>query len=138
MKPIERQKQILDYLSQHGRTDVEVLAEYFKLTGATIRKDLTVLEQQNKVLRTYGSVVILQDEVFDASIDQKNHINLLQKQKIGQKASELINDGDSIIMDAGSTVLQMIPHLVKFDNLTVMTNSLHIINGITQLKKITI
>ncbi|MGQ8821513.1 DeoR family transcriptional regulator [Bibersteinia trehalosi] len=135
MKPIERQKQILDYLSQHGRTDVEVLAEYFKLTGATIRKDLTVLEQQNKVLRTYGSVVILQDEVFDASIDQKNHINLLQKQKIGQKASELINDGDSIIMDAGSTVLQMIPHLVKFDNLTVMTNSLHIINGITQLKK---
>lgn len=135
MKPIERQKQILDYLNQHGRTDVEILAKHFQLTGATIRKDLTVLEQQNKVLRSYGSVIMLQEEQNDTSIDHKTHINLHQKQQIAQKACELIQEGDSIIMDAGSTVLQMIPHLAKFENLSIMTNSLHIINGITALKK---
>lgn len=134
MKPFERQQKILDYLIANGRTDVDVLADYFKLTGATIRKDLTTLENQKKVLRTYGSVVILQEE-YDQPIDQKTHINLFQKQKIGQKATTLIREGDSIILDAGSTVLQMIPHLTPFDNLTVMTNSLHIVNGITQLNK---
>ncbi|MCK3654990.1 transcriptional regulator [Pasteurellaceae bacterium Macca] len=134
MKPFERQQRILDYLIAHGKTDVDVLANYFQLTGATIRKDLTILENQKKVLRTYGSVVFLPEE-SDQPIDQKTHINLFQKQKIGQKATTLIRDGDSIILDAGSTVLQMIPHLTPFNNLTVMTNSLHIVNGITQLNK---
>lgn len=65
MKPFERRQQILAYLANHGRTEVDVLAAYFKLTGATIRKDLTALEDDNKVLRTYGSVVLISDETFD-------------------------------------------------------------------------
>lgn len=134
MKPFERQQKILDYLATYGKTDVEELSQYFQLTGATIRKDLTVLEQHNKVLRTYGSVILLPEEI-DQPIDLKTHINLLQKQKIGERASYLINEGDSLILDAGSTVLQLIPHLSRFQNLTVMTNSLHIINSIVQLNR---
>lgn len=134
MKPFERQQKILDYLATYGKTDVEELSQYFQLTGATIRKDLTVLEQNNKVLRTYGSVILIPEEI-DQPIDLKAHINLLQKQKIGERASYLINEGDSLILDAGSTVLQLIPHLSRFQNLTVMTNSLHIINSIVQLNK---
>lgn len=138
MKPFERQQHIIDYLTMNGRTDVDALAEYFKLTGATIRKDLTALEKQNKVLRTYGSVVIApaQKEVEqDAPIDFKAHINLTEKQQIGQKAASLINEGDSIIFDAGSTVLQIIPHLTAFENLSLMTNSLTIFNAVLQLNK---
>lgn len=121
MKPFERRQQILAYLAQHGRTEVDVLADYFKLTGATIRKDLTSLEEDKKVLRTYGSVVLIDEEILereekinkedkdDKPLAQKTGINLQQKQAIGQKAAELINEGNSIIFDAGSTVLQMIP-----------------------------
>lgn len=147
MKPFERRQQILAYLANHGRTEVDVLAAYFKLTGATIRKDLTALEDDNKVLRTYGSVVLISDETFDRKekvattdkedkpISQKTGINLQQKQRIGQKAAELINEGNSIIFDAGSTVLQMIPYLKPFDNLSLMTNSLTIFNEILKLNK---
>ncbi|HDL5503042.1 TPA: DeoR family transcriptional regulator, partial [Mannheimia haemolytica] len=142
MKPFERRQQILAYLAQHGRTEVDVLADYFKLTGATIRKDLTSLEEDKKVLRTYGSVVLIDEEILereekinkedkdDKPLAQKTGINLQQKQAIGQKAAELINEGNSIIFDAGSTVLQMIPHLKAFDNLSLMTNSLTIFNEI--------
>lgn len=138
MKPIERQQQILAYIATHGRTEVDVLANHFQLTGATIRKDLTALEQQRKVLRTYGSVVLFSEEPFerdDKPIEQKTEINLPEKQRIGQAAAGFIREGDSVIFDAGSTVLQMIPHLSAFQNLSIMTNSLTIFNAILQLNK---
>lgn len=134
MKPFERQRFILDYLTANGRTNVDVLARHFNMTGATIRKDLTALESQGKVLRTYGSVVILQEEA-DQPISLKTEINLTQKQRIGKAASSLINEGDSVIFDAGSTVLQVIPYLTPFENLSIMTNSLTIFNAVLQLDK---
>lgn len=136
MKPSERQQHIFDYLMVNGKTKVDELASHFQLTGATIRKDLTALEQQQKVLRTYGSVVVVQKEIEqDAPIDVKTQVNLLQKQRIGKLATSLISEGDSIIFDAGSTVLQMIPNLKSFDNLSIMTNSLTIFNAVLQLNK---
>lgn len=135
MKPRERQQAILDYLQIHGRTPVDQLADYFETTGTTIRKDLTVLEADNKVLRTYGSVVLAaaSDEI-DLPLTNKTTINLEVKSKIGRAAADLIKNGDSIIMDQGSTVLQMVPNLSRFENLTIMTNSLHIINALTALE----
>lgn len=136
MKPRERQQAILDYLKIHGRTAVELLAEYFNTTGATIRKDLTALEEESKVLRTYGSVVLANlpnNEETELPIVNKATINLEIKRKIAQAAVELLKDGDSMIVDSGSTVLQMIPFLAKLNNLTIMTNSLHFINALTNL-----
>lgn len=136
MKPVERQKQIIEYLQQNGKTSVETLAQNFNITGATIRKDLTILENSGKVLRTYGSVLLTtNDEDRDLPILSKSSINLEIKKKIAKQATELIEEGDSIIMDTGSTVLQMIPFLLPFDNLTIMTNSLHIINSLVNLDK---
>lgn len=134
MKPRERQLAILDYLQLHGRTPVDQLAANFQTTGTTIRKDLTALEAANKVLRTYGSVVLTptNDEI-DLPIVNKTTINLNAKVQIGRIAAGLIQSGDSLIMDQGSTVLQMVPHLSQFENLTIMTNSLHIINALTSL-----
>ncbi|ACA30798.1 glucitol operon DNA-binding transcriptional repressor SrlR [Histophilus somni] len=147
MKPFERRQLILAFLAKYGRTEVDVLATHFKLTGATIRKDLTALEEDRKVLRTYGSVVLIDEELLereekinkedkeDKPIAQKTAINIQQKQRIGQKAATLISEGNSVIFDAGSTVLQMIPYLKQFDNLSLMTNSLTIFNAILVLNK---
>ncbi len=136
MKPVERQKQIIEYLQQNGKTSVEALAQNFNTTGATIRKDLTSLENSGKVLRTYGGVLLAtNDEDRDLPILSKSSINLDIKKKIAEQATKLIEEGDSIIMDTGSTVLQMIPFLSPFDNLTIMTNSLHIINSLVNLDK---
>lgn len=136
MKPKERQLAILDYLQINGKTSVDSLAEYFNTTGTTIRKDLTVLENAQKVLRTYGSVVLTDNESKEDTelpMTNKTHINLTQKRKIAKAAVALLKDGDSLIIDSGSTVLQMIPLLDKLDNLTIMTNSLHIVNSLVAL-----
>ncbi|AWX16276.1 transcriptional regulator [Mergibacter septicus] len=135
MKPYARQRAILDYLLLNGKTPVDTLATLFNTTGATIRKDLTILENEQKVLRTYGSVVPVTNDELDLPLTNKTNINLQIKKKIAQAAVQLIDEGDSMIMDAGSTVLQMVPFLSALESLTIMTNSLHIINSLANLNK---
>ncbi|CDL85293.1 glucitol operon DNA-binding transcriptional repressor SrlR [Xenorhabdus szentirmaii] len=132
MKPEQRQQEIIEYLRKNGKSSVNVLIERFQATGTTIRKDLTALEQRNEVIRTYGGVMLVHEE-DDQPLDCKTHINAEKKQQIARVAAELIQDGDSIILDAGSTVLQLVPYLEKFNNITVMTNSLHITNALIEL-----
>ncbi|KIS42226.1 transcriptional regulator, DeoR family [Kosakonia sacchari] len=132
MKPRQRQAAILEHLQKQGKCSVEELAAYFDTTGTTIRKDLVALEHSGAVIRTYGGVVLNKDEA-DPPIDHKTLINTVQKGLIAEKAVTYIHDGDSIILDAGSTVLQMVPLLSHFNNITVMTNSLHIVNALSEL-----
>ncbi len=134
MKPKHRQAFILEYLREHGRSTVEDLAAHFETTGTTIRKDLTHLQSEGAVIRTYGGVMLSRDE-GDQPIDRKTLINTEKKRAIGQQAADLITEGDSLIFDAGSTVLQMVPHLARFNNTTVMTNSLTIVQELAELKK---
>ena len=131
MKPRQRQAAILEHLQKQGKCSVEDLAHYFDTTGTTIRKDLVLLENSGAVIRTYGGVVLNKDEA-DPPIDHKTLINTHQKALIAEAAVKIIHDGDSIILDAGSTVLQMIPLLSRFNNITVMTNSLHIVNALSE------
>ena len=131
MKPRQRQAAILEHLQKQGKCSVEDLAHYFDTTGTTIRKDLVLLENSGAVIRTYGGVVLNKDEA-DPPIDHKTLINTHQKALIAEAAVKFIHDGDSIILDAGSTVLQMIPLLSRFNNITVMTNSLHIVNALSE------
>lgn len=132
MKPIQRQAQILEYLQHNGRTTVDALIAHFNTTGTTIRKDLTRLQQEGAVIRTYGGVMLNRDE-GDQPIDRKTLINTEKKKRIAARAASLISEGDSLIFDAGSTVLQMVPHLSRFNNITVMTNSLSIVNELVEL-----
>lgn len=127
MKVKERQAAILDYLQVNGHTTVDVLAAEFNTTGTTIRKDLTLLADNNMLIRTYGGAM-LNKEIGDQPIDHKTFINTNKKKKIAEEAAKLIHEGDSLIFDAGSTVAQMIPMLAKFQNLTILTNSLHMVN----------
>lgn len=131
MKPRQRQAAILEHLQKQGKCSVEELAHYFDTTGTTIRKDLVLLENAGAVIRTYGGVMLNKDEA-DPPIDHKTLINTHQKALIAEAAVKFIHDGDSIILDAGSTVLQMIPLLNRFNNITVMTNSLHIVNALAE------
>ncbi|QLH62214.1 glucitol operon DNA-binding transcriptional repressor SrlR [Serratia symbiotica] len=132
MKPKQRQSAILEYLHHNGKTSVEILSNHFGTTGTTIRKDLTSLETAGMVLRTYGGVMLSRDE-GDQPIHRKTHINPDQKKWIARHAVSLINDGDSLIFDTGSTVLRMVPCLSQFNNITVMTNSLTIVNELVEL-----
>ncbi len=101
--PRQRQAAILEYLQKQGKCSVEELAQYFDTTGTTIRKDLVILEHAGTVIRTYGGVVLNKEE-SDPPIDHKTLINTHKKELIAEAAVSFIHDGDSIILDAGSTV----------------------------------
>ncbi|MBA4822628.1 DNA-binding transcriptional repressor [Pantoea ananatis] len=132
MKPQQRQEAILAYLQKNGKTTIGDLIDYFKATGTTIRKDLTEMEKRSEVIRIHGGVILSREE-GDQPIDHKTHINSDRKRHIAESAIQLVNDGDSLILDTGSTVLQMVRHLKPFNNITVMTNSLHIVNALMEL-----
>lgn len=132
MKPRQRQEAILAYLQKNGKTTISDLIEHFKATGTTIRKDLTEMEKRSEVIRIHGGVILSHEE-GDQPIDHKTHINSDRKRRIAESAVQLVNDGDSLILDTGSTVLQMVRHLKPFNNITVMTNSLHIVNALMEL-----
>lgn len=131
-----RRAQLLDYLRVNGKTSVNDLADTFETSGATIRSDLRSLEKEGLVIRRYGAAeaciansVILEDR----SMDEKQTVNLERKCLIAKAASQLVKDGDSIILDCGSTTLQMVPHFEQVMSLTLMTNSIHIVNAVANL-----
>lgn len=132
MKPKQRQDAIVAFLQKHGKTAVGDLVDHFETTGTTIRKDLSELEKRNEVIRTYGGVMLSHEE-DDQPLDRKTHINTEKKRLIAEAAAKFIQDGDSLILDAGSTVLQLVNYLKQFNNITVMTNSLHIVNALSEL-----
>ncbi len=93
---------------------------------------MIMLEHARTVIPTYGGVMLNKEE-SNPPINHKTLINT-HKELIAEAAIySFIHDGDSIILDAGSTVLQMVPLLSRFNNITVITNSLHIVNALSEL-----
>ena len=123
MYNLERQEQIMQILEKSTSISVAKLAQVLYVSQPTVRRDLSILEEQGKVQRTHGGVVLR--KVSDAEIplmfreDQNN----LSKKIIAEKAAKLIHNGDVIFLDASSTVSYLIPYLVKFQDIIVVTNS---------------
>ena len=123
MYNLERQEQILQILEKSKSISVTKLAQLLYVSQPTIRRDLSILEEQGKVQRTHGGVVLR--KVSDAEIplmfreDQNN----VSKKAIAERASKLIHNGDVIFLDASSTVSYLIPYLEKFQDIIVVTNS---------------
>ena len=123
MYNLERQEEIIKILEKSKSISVTKLAKLLYVSQPTIRRDLSVLAEQGKVHRTHGGVVLR--KVSDAEIplmfreDQNN----TSKKTIAEKASKLIRDGNVIFLDASSTVSYLIPHLERFNDIIVVTNS---------------
>ena len=120
---IERQKEILDILIQSKSATVQKLSKLLYVSPPTIRRDLAALEAQGKVLRTHGGVVLRQAAESEIPLMYREEQSSHAKQIIAQKAAEYIKNGDVIFLDASSTVAHLVPHLKKFKNIVVVTNS---------------
>ena len=123
MYHLERQAQILEILEQRKSISVTKLAELLYVSQPTVRRDLASLAQQGKVQRTHGGVVLRKASDAEIPLMFREDQNNAAKKAIAQKAEKLIRDGDVIFMDASSTVSYLIPHLNKFRDLIVITNS---------------
>jgi len=120
----ERKSFILEQINAHGRVQVTVLAEQLKVSQETVRRDLFLLEEEGKLKRVYGGGVKLQYEQGEPPYQQRTVLNYEAKQAIGIKAAELVQDGNTIYMDTGTTIHELAKAMKGKKQITVITNSL--------------
>ncbi len=123
---VERRRIILEELQQNKQVDVAQLKDRFDVSEVTLRKDLRYLENKNLLIRSRGGAMVPVKIAEDLSVKKRMVINLGLKKQIARKASTLIKDGDTIIIDSGTTLMQITDHLKKIKKLTVITNALDI------------
>jgi DeoR/GlpR family transcriptional regulator of sugar metabolism len=120
-----RHTAIINLLKQQGKAKVEVLAERLNVSEVTIRKDLTKLEEQGLLERVHGSAVISQRSRFNIAFLERLRLQAPAKSSIAQAALSYIQEGDSIILDAGTTTLSLAQALTekRYHSLFVITSS---------------
>ncbi len=123
----ERRRVILDRLKEQGRVSVKDLSADMRVSAVTIRQDLRTLEDVGLLERTYGGAV--RRESTSAPLSEMTfHVRVgkgrREKEAITTAAAALIHEGDTVALDASSTVFALVPHLRNFRRLTVITNSL--------------
>ena len=115
---------MLRLLEEKGSLNVTELSERFAVSVVTIRKDLDDLERQGVLQRTFGGAIFSHRSRFNSSFVEKTNQNLVQKRAIALAALEYIRDGDTIMLDAGTTTLilaQMLKEQVR--SVFVITSS---------------
>ncbi|OHV07550.1 transcriptional repressor AgaR [Kushneria phosphatilytica] len=122
----ERREAIVRYLAAHERARVDDLAQHLGVSVVTIRSDLRLLENAGYVVRMHGVVVLSQNTAAEIAFAERRQKHSGVKGKIGAEAARLVNNGDSIILDAGTTTLEIARHLKQHEALLVMTNGLDI------------
>jgi len=132
----ERARLILDSLSTTGFVSYRDLEARVDASPATIRRDLARLERAGRIERVHGGARLPPDPQSDAErhlrgvpFERSITRNLPAKQAIGRAAAALVEPGDGIMIDGGTTTLQICPHLAG-RKCQVLTNSLHIVNAL--------
>ena len=128
----KRQAQILEILLKEEAINVTVLAELLNVSTVTIRKDLTELEQANKLYRSHGKAIIINPFSYNRSVNEKEKIAVEQKDAIGREAAKLITRDDSIIIASGTTVHALARNIKPIHRLTVVSASLTVSEILSQ------
>lgn len=122
----ERQREIVAILRKNKKVFVNELSDLFNVSQTTIRTDLTLLEEKGYLKRTHGGAVLVIGTSFEMTNKEKEQLRFEEKYRIGEYAASLVKDGDSIVLDTGTTTRCFVEYLKEKKNLTVITNDLKI------------
>lgn len=134
----ERQEKLLAILKEMRKLSVGEMSERFGVSGATIRTDLRILEDAGMLTRTHGGAILRTRASFELGSDQREGINLPAKEQIGRLAASLVQDGDIIVLDTGTTTLHIARYIRQRRNLTVITNDFMIAKSLEEAESIQI
>jgi DeoR/GlpR family transcriptional regulator of sugar metabolism len=121
-----RRRKILDWLQEEGSARVRVLAEAFSVSEVTIRQDLERLEAEGHIVREHGGAFLKSVPQQVRAMTLHHQENAEAKQRIGRAAAALVKDGETVILDSGSTTTEVAANLIGRRDLTVITNALNI------------
>lgn len=134
----ERQKQILSLLARQGRLSVNEIVEQFSISLATARRDLETLAAQGKARRVHGGVIAVEAAPPELPILERENEQMDEKARIGLAAANLVSDNETVFLGSGTTVLEVAKRLRDRKGLTVITNSLPVLNALAGIKEITV
>lgn len=123
---VDRRDQIIQILNKEGSVKVDELSDKFDVSTVTIRNDLEFLEEKGIIHRTYGGALLRNNVYNDPSLEEKQKLHAEEKERIGERAAKMISDGDSILLDSGTTTREIAIQIKERQNLTVMTNAVNI------------
>jgi len=122
----ERRQQILQHLRQTGKVTVEELSARFGVSAPTIRADLSLLEKQGLLRRTHGGALPVESTLYEPPYAVREMKNLPEKRAIARVAATLVQDEETVLLDAGTTTFEVALQLKQRRGLKVVTNSLAI------------
>lgn len=122
----QRRTEILNLIQEDGHAKVQKLSKIFKVSEVTIRQDLEELEQLGYIQREHGGAFLKDVDSFARTGQLFNKSHMEEKQEIAKQAAKLIDEGDSIILDSGSTTTELAKLLLPYKSLNVLTNALNI------------
>ena len=138
MFQIERQEQIINYINQAQKANTNELAKKFNVSAVTIRRDIDMLAADGRIIKTHGgAVAVTQSLKAEIPYSLKAEHNQDAKRRIGVTAAKYINDGDIIILDSGSTTLEIAKNISQ-KNVTVVTDDIKIAMELSCKENITV
>lgn len=124
-----RRSAILQKLREDSSVSVSQLSKQFGVSEVTIRKDLRILKERKLLIRVHGGAIkgaaIAAAEEGEQNVNFKSLVHAREKEAIGRAAAAHIKDGDTIMIDSGTTALEVARHLDRFHDLTIITNSIN-------------
>lgn len=128
MLPSERQRKILELLSTKDVITISEFMNFFDISVETVRRDLSLLEKQGSIQKVYGGAKLNSISIDEPTLENRLIDRQAQKEAIGKKCSDFIHDGDCIFIDSGSTTFHIAKQLSTKKKLTIITNSIPVVN----------
>ncbi|MGI8772510.1 MAG: transcriptional repressor AgaR [Acidobacteriaceae bacterium] len=128
----ERRQHVLSRIQQEGRALVGELSDQLGISRITIRKDLDHLQSKGLIQRTHGGALTIQSgALFDPPLPEKEKLHHKEKERIAMAAVKLVQEGQCVVLDSGTTTTAIARALRKFQRLTVITNAVNIAAELT-------
>lgn len=136
----ERRQKVREIIEEKGRITVEDIVTQFKISAVTARSDLDVLAKRREIMRSHGGAVRQLNAVVDYPLRFKESIHHAEKVRIGQAAVQLIRPNHNIILDSGTTTVQIARHIksARIHPLTVITNALNVAYELAETEGVTL
>lgn len=122
----QRRRKILELIQEEGSAKVKDLARIFSVTEPTIRQDLEKLEEEGFIVKEHGGAFLKSITNQVKSFSLQHLENMDKKALIAETAASFVSDGDSLILDSGSTVTELAKRIVNRNGLAIITNALNI------------
>ncbi|NLK87089.1 MAG: DeoR/GlpR transcriptional regulator [Clostridiaceae bacterium] len=135
MLAYERKSRIIEYLEQHGKAEVNTLSKMLGVVAETIRRDMRELEAQGVLKRTHGGAVAVNQKEREYPVQVRVMKNAVEKDRLCREAVGFINEGDMIFIDNSSTLVNLIKHLDDNMQLTILTNSIKVLQEYSMYRK---